>query len=383
MLRFVGSRSWAHVLAAAVLLAGCYSAVQDEQAAAPTESPTHPAAGPGGAAAGGGSGGGSGLPCDVREVLASKCQGCHGSTPSAPMALMTYEDLVAPAKSKPDLKVAELAVTRMKSDAAPMPPSGARAAVDQVNAVEQWVKRGMPREACGAVDGGGAAATPGPSPATGSGDASAATSCGSLDNPAWAAIFATHFGPGSPGHCASSGCHLTGANGGWSVGGSLTASSLLSAWIGRGLVSTSSPSSSLIASGSSPLVWFNPGGTMPLDNKTANPAAVTEIKAWLAAVSACDAGGGGGGGGSVTCPAGQVAVTLEATGPSTEEWVESRPAGLMLYVGAASTSACFAAGSTIELRATQDATWVGASCGLGARCQITAQAMHVAANLLK
>lgn len=96
-----------------------------------------------------------GLPCDVDAVLEAKCRSCHGGTPSAPMALVTYEDLAAPSKSDPSKSNAVKAIERMKSDAAPMPPVGGRAGAAEIGAFETWVAAGLPRGTCGAPSGSG------------------------------------------------------------------------------------------------------------------------------------------------------------------------------------------------------------------------------------
>src|SRR5688572_26284694 len=108
-------------LVLATASAGCYGYVESPAGSAAGASPNEPAAA-GNANAGGG------LPCGVKNVLEARCVGCHGATPSAPMSLVTYEDLVAPAKSNPALKVVDVSIARMRNDASPMPPSGSRIA---------------------------------------------------------------------------------------------------------------------------------------------------------------------------------------------------------------------------------------------------------------
>lgn len=109
----------------------------------------------------------SGLPCDVAQLLASKCQSCHRSPPSgAPMALMTREHLLAPAPSDPSRTVAAVSVERMKSTVRPMPP-GAPASAQEIAVLEAWVTAGTPAGDCGgssSADGGSMPATP-PQPA--------------------------------------------------------------------------------------------------------------------------------------------------------------------------------------------------------------------------
>src|SRR5262245_31352854 len=87
------------------------------------------------------------LPCDVDEVLAGHCQQCHGATPQfgAPMPLVTYADLVAPAKTDPSKKVFELVEARTHDTKAPMPqpPNPALGAADQ-KTIDDWVAAGAP-----------------------------------------------------------------------------------------------------------------------------------------------------------------------------------------------------------------------------------------------
>src|SRR5438046_2282988 len=68
-----------------------------------------------------------GLPCDVGDVLVSRCQSCHGSTPlyGAPMSLVTYADTQAPARSNPSLRVWQMMQMRVHATTAStvMPPA--------------------------------------------------------------------------------------------------------------------------------------------------------------------------------------------------------------------------------------------------------------------
>ena len=96
----------------------------------------------------------SGLPCDVATLLESKCVSCHSSPPSggAPMAMLTYADLTAPAPSAPGETVAQRSVARMQDATSPMPPGGAP---DPTGAgvLSAWIAAGYPRGDCG-LDGG-------------------------------------------------------------------------------------------------------------------------------------------------------------------------------------------------------------------------------------
>jgi len=99
----------------------------------------------------------TGLPCDVQALLSSRCVSCHGVIPSqgAPMSLVTYADLLAPARSNPAMTVSELAVLRMQSASAQMPPAPAvHASAAEVAVLQNWNAAGNPRGGCGAPDGG-------------------------------------------------------------------------------------------------------------------------------------------------------------------------------------------------------------------------------------
>jgi hypothetical protein len=120
---------------------------------------------PGGGVVGGsGSNGGvataSDLPCDIDQILASSCRSCHGATPTAgaPMSLVTYANLSAPAKSDPSKSVAALCVARITSTSAPMPPTPPLLSAADIATFQSWVAAGLPQGSCSsAVDPLGAA----------------------------------------------------------------------------------------------------------------------------------------------------------------------------------------------------------------------------------
>ncbi len=92
------------------------------------------------------------LPCEVSKVLATHCSGCHGEVPrfGAPMALVTWEDLQAPARSEPGRPVYELVLDRMVDVQRPMPPLPRPAADEaEISAMQDWVTSGaMMGESC-------------------------------------------------------------------------------------------------------------------------------------------------------------------------------------------------------------------------------------------
>ncbi len=99
----------------------------------------------------------SGLPCEIDEMLATHCRSCHGGPLKAPMPLLAYADLLAAAVSDPNRKVAELALERMQSQTAPMPPAGLPSVpAEQRDAFAAWLASGAPRGECGAPGAGGA-----------------------------------------------------------------------------------------------------------------------------------------------------------------------------------------------------------------------------------
>jgi hypothetical protein len=112
--------------------------------------------GGGGGAAGsaGGNAAASGLPCDLANFLMARCQTCHSNPPiaGAPMPLVTYGDLVAPAKSDPAKSAAAMALTRMQDTTRPMPPPPAtRASASEIAQVSTWISSGQPRGTCATV----------------------------------------------------------------------------------------------------------------------------------------------------------------------------------------------------------------------------------------
>lgn len=96
---------------------------------------------------------GEGLPCEIDEILARSCRSCHGATPSAPMPLVRYDDLVA-TSSDPARTYAELALDRMQSSTAPMPPGApGTVPVDDLAVWAEWLLAGTPPGDCGAEPG--------------------------------------------------------------------------------------------------------------------------------------------------------------------------------------------------------------------------------------
>jgi hypothetical protein len=99
---------------------------------------------------------------------------------------------------------------------------------------------------------------------------------GGTSAPTWTQIYPAYFGPGSLGHCGSSGCHST-SRGGFKCG--TTQATCYTGLVNAGLIDTSNPSASvLIDVQQSPLSWY--GGNMPT-NPTTNKKAVSDIDGWV------------------------------------------------------------------------------------------------------
>ena len=95
----------------------------------------------------------------------------------------------------------------------------------------------------------------------------------------WTSLYATYFGPNTPGHCGNTSCHKT-TNTGFKCG--TTKATCYSGLVAAGLVNATTPSKSTIVDPAlSPLAWIN-GGPMPKDNAVPNAAAKAALQAWVA-----------------------------------------------------------------------------------------------------
>jgi hypothetical protein len=159
----------------AMLVAGCGGG----DAASPAGGPGGPlddagSLGDGGVGSPGGRDGATAsgaLPCAVDDVLARSCRSCHGAPPAfgAPMPLVTYDDLHAPAHTDPSRAVFSLVGARIHDDAHPMPqPPNPRLSSADTATLDAWIAAGAPAGAAcaagadaGAADGGvGLSCTP-------------------------------------------------------------------------------------------------------------------------------------------------------------------------------------------------------------------------------
>jgi hypothetical protein len=171
---------WNATLIAALIVPAWFTACyvgpleSDEPSSVGTGGAGGVAAVDGGAApsASGATGAPTGLPCDVAEVLTrNKCLDCHGAALSAPMPLLSHADMLAPGKSNPAKKNAELAVARMTSATSPMPPApSAKASAADVQIIEKWIQAGYPKGACGEGDASAPVTTPSSTTVCTSGD---------------------------------------------------------------------------------------------------------------------------------------------------------------------------------------------------------------------
>jgi hypothetical protein len=91
---------------------------------------------------------GAGPLCDVLALMRAKCQSCHSPPPrlrSVPMALATYDDLVAPAPTDAQMRTIDMSIERMQDTMAPMPPAPADpATAADVAVLQAWIDAGSP-----------------------------------------------------------------------------------------------------------------------------------------------------------------------------------------------------------------------------------------------
>ena len=93
------------------------------------------------------------LPCDVQTALANRCWSCHGQTPMLGLpALTSVAAFMAASKTGPSQTIGQVAVARMQSATAPMPPApNSPATAAEIAAISNWVSAGYPAgSGCGA-----------------------------------------------------------------------------------------------------------------------------------------------------------------------------------------------------------------------------------------
>lgn len=101
--------------------------------------------------------------------------------------------------------------------------------------------------------------------------------------PTYSELYESYFAPGTPGHCATAGCHADPGHTEWLCGSSK--GDCYTGMVNVQLINPDDPKNSWIVSANSPLVWFNPaGGNMPFDAQDLdNAAGRAAIAAWIAA----------------------------------------------------------------------------------------------------
>ncbi len=96
----------------------------------------------------------NGLPCNVSDILKSKCQTCHGNPlMSGPMPLITWEDLQANSTFYPGVKVATRVKERIHNAGSPMPPAARpQLSAQELAVLDAYLESGAPKSnaLCGA-----------------------------------------------------------------------------------------------------------------------------------------------------------------------------------------------------------------------------------------
>jgi hypothetical protein len=185
---------WVGLAAMFAVVQGCGDAPEptlDQAYSAPGKTK---AGGGGQAASATGAGGGTalatGLPCDLSNLLITRCASCHGANPvaGAPMSLLSYDDLEAPSPSDPKKTNAAAALARMQDANSPMPPlfdangnmeAGPSAA--EIAILSAWIKGGEQHGTCGSGGATGTGGATGAGGATGTGGTSDAGGSGGSD----------------------------------------------------------------------------------------------------------------------------------------------------------------------------------------------------------
>ncbi|MEY4513123.1 MAG: hypothetical protein RLZZ450_5245 [Pseudomonadota bacterium] len=104
--------------------------------------------------------GASGIPCEIDSLLQRHCRSCHGARliGGAPMALLSYADLLAASSTNIALSNAQRSLQMMQASS--MPPGGGLAATD-LTLFDSWIQNGTPMGSCAsATSDAGAASDP-------------------------------------------------------------------------------------------------------------------------------------------------------------------------------------------------------------------------------
>jgi hypothetical protein len=89
------------------------------------------------------------LPCEISDILESKCWACHGkpTRETAPMSLTTWEELHVPALERvgPPAKVHERVALRIRDTSRPMPPRDRpQLTASELALLDVWLRLGAP-----------------------------------------------------------------------------------------------------------------------------------------------------------------------------------------------------------------------------------------------
>ena len=99
--------------------------------------------------------------------------------------------------------------------------------------------------------------------------------------PTYGELYTRYFAAGTPGHCATSGCHLDASNG-WACG--TDKATCYAGMVSIDIIRPATPLLSRIGDpASSPLRWVNLNGPMPQDAAMPFPEGRDAILAWVAA----------------------------------------------------------------------------------------------------
>jgi len=100
--------------------------------------------------------------------------------------------------------------------------------------------------------------------------------------PTYTELYTKYFAPGTPGHCATPGCHDDPDHTVWLCG--KTKDTCYTGMISIGLIDPENPTASRIGNpNTSDLSWVNPNGPMPFDGPGPFPEGRDAILAWVAA----------------------------------------------------------------------------------------------------
>ena len=91
-----------------------------------------------------------GLPCGLKSLLSTRCQGCHGVDAKNGTPLLTRDNLLSPSKKDPTLTVIERALLRTTAVDKPMPPAGKGDPLneEELHVLRDWFEHGAEAARC-------------------------------------------------------------------------------------------------------------------------------------------------------------------------------------------------------------------------------------------